>query len=262
MSQRRIRVGSAVLALLVALAHGPGVGEAQRVSFPAAPAAGVFQVDEAGVLGAAEAAEVDRVASGLLGEHDIPILVVVLRDLASRGAAGYTIERYAAELFNHWGIGSQEHNYGMLLLVSLGDRVARIELGEAWQHRYDDQAQYVMNSLIVPEFRDGRFGEGILAGVRGMDAMARGLELPAPRQPWWLLPAAIGIFGGVTAMVFSLLYSGRQGAAFALLAALAMLFFLLLSMLGRAGAAQSGGSGSGGAFRGGSSGGGGATGRW
>jgi uncharacterized membrane protein YgcG len=65
-------------------------------------------------------------------------------------------------------------------------------------------------------------------------------------------------------MVFSLLYSGRKGAAFALLAALGMLLPLLLSMLGRAGSpnASGGGGGGGGPFRGGSSGGGGATGRW
>jgi uncharacterized protein len=179
-----LRPGWIALSLLLIGACLAGAAEAQRVSFPQAPPADVFHVDEAGVLGAAEAAEIAAVAGALLGQEDVPILVVILRDLASRGAAGYTIERYSGDLFNHWGIGSQERNYGMLLLVSLGDRAARIELGEAWRHRYDAEAEYVMNSLILPEFRDGRYGEGVLAGVRGMDAMARGLELRAPRGEW------------------------------------------------------------------------------
>jgi uncharacterized protein len=232
-----------------------------RVSFPPAPEPGVFHVDEAGVLRAPEAAEIDRVAGMLLEEHDVPIIVVVLRDLASRGAAGYTIERYAAELFDHWGIGSQERNYGMLLLVSLGDRAARIELGAAWQHRYDHQARYVMDWLILPEFRDGRYPEGMLAGVRGMDALARGLNLPSPRKPWWAMPAILIVFAGVSGLAFSLLHSGRHGWAFALLVALGMLLFMLMSMLGGGGGGRQSGN-RGGAFRGGSSGGGGATGRW
>jgi uncharacterized protein len=235
-----------------------------RASFPEPPPDASFHVDEAGVLRPAEAAEIDRIAGLLLEEHDVPIVAVVLRDLASHGAAGYTIERYAAALFDHWGIGSPERNYGMLLLVSLGDRAARIELGAAWQHRFDHQAQHVMNALILPEFRDGRHAEGVLAGVRGMDAMARGLELPSPRRPLWLMPAMFAVFAGVSAMTFSLMNSGRRGWAFALIVALGMLLVLLTSLLGRGGGTGTGGSGTGGGgpFRGGSSGGGGATGRW
>jgi uncharacterized protein len=249
------RIALIVLALVIA---APALA---RVSFPPTPEHGVFHVDEVGVLRAAEAAEIDRIAGMLLEEQDVPILVVVLNQLAARGAAGYTIERYAAALFDHWGIGSQERNYGMLLLVSVGDRAARIELGAAWQHRYDDRARYVMDTLILPEFREGRYSEGMLAGVRGMDAMARGLELPSPRRPWWLMPAIFALFASVSGMSFSLMHSGRRGWAFALIVMLGMLLLMLMSMLGRGGGGGTGG-GQSGPFRGGSSGGGGATGRW
>jgi uncharacterized protein len=249
--------------LLLAWTAAPLV--AQRVTFPDAPPAGTFVVDEAGALGAAEAAEVDRISAALLEEQGFPIVVVLLPDLASRGAAGYTIERYAAELFDHWGIGSQERNYGMLLLVSLGDRAARIELGEAWRHQYDEQARQVMNTLIIPQFRDGRYSEGVLAGVRGMNAMARGLELPVPATPVWVLFAAFGVFVTVSGGMFSLLYSGKTGYAWVLLAALAALLLLLARSVHVQGGTRGGGGGGGaggGGFRGGSSGGGGATGRW
>jgi uncharacterized protein len=248
-----------LLAGLAMLSATPAL--AQRTTFPEAPPPGVFHVDEAGLLRPAEAAEIDRVAGALLAEHDVPIVVVTLQRLADRNAAGYTIERYAAELFDQWGVGSQDRNYGILLLVAAGDRTARIELGAAYAGRYDDAARYVMDELILPEFRGDRYPEGILAGVRGLDAMARGLPLPAPPLPRYALPLVIGVFVATTALAFSLLNSGKRGWGWALLAMLAALLLWLLSRMGRAGGGTGSGGG-GGAFRGGSSGGGGATGRW
>jgi uncharacterized protein len=235
----------------------PGAG--RQASFPAPPPEGRFWLDEAGILREAEAAEVDRIAGALLAEQDVPLLVVALPSLAARGAAGYTIERYARELFDRWGIGSQEHNFGILLLVSHGDRAARIELGAGYGRAYDEASNRVMQDLILPEFRAGRFPEGVLAGVRGLDAMARGLAIPSAPTPWYLFPLLVGIFAVGGALVWSLFKSGNKGWAWAVLAALvALLLFLLRS----GGQTRGGGGGGGGAFRGGSSGGGGATGRW
>ncbi len=90
-----------------------------------------------------------------------------------------TIEYYAYELFNEWGIGSERRNFGMLLLVSLGDRKARIELGASWGVTYNVDAQKVMNTMIIPAFKQSDYSAGILAGVTGMDSMARGLGVPA-----------------------------------------------------------------------------------
>ena len=225
------------------------------VTFPPKPAAGHFYSDEAGLVREAEGKEIDRIAGELLKEQKVPIIVVTIESLAAHDAAGYTIERYAAALFNDWGIGSQSRNYGMLLLVSKGDRRARIELGAAWSQSHDIEAQRVMGTLIVPEFRSGNYSEGILAGVRGMDALARGLKLPSPKAPWWVLPLFLVFIAGVIAVIVSLFKSGRKGWGWALIIALgALLFFIFRA------AAQSGGSG--GAFGGGSSGGGGASGSW
>jgi uncharacterized protein len=252
-----------ILMALVGLVAAQSAG-AQHVSFPGPPAAGIYHVDEAGVLGPGERHEIDRIAAELLAEHDVPLVAVTLPSLASRGAAGYTIERYATELFNAWGIGSQNRNLGMLLLVSVADRRARIELGADWGLEYDAVAADIMQTLMVPEFRSARFAEGTLAGARGLDAMARGLALPSPRRPWWILPLVGAVMLGVGALSFSLLNSGRSGAAWGILAALVAILVFLLSVLGRAGVVGGGGGGGGGggAFRGGSSRGGGASGSW
>ncbi len=242
------------LAVLVGLLLLPAAA-ARAVSFPAKPASEHFYVDEAGLISEAEGKAIDDVARSLLKEQKIPLIVVTIRSLAGHDAAGYTIERYARALFDTWGIGSERRNYGMLLLVSRQDRRARIELGAAWGHASDVKAQEVMSTLILPEFRNGKYAEGILAGVRGLDAMARGLALPKPKAPWWVLPAFVLFVAVVVGVIVSLFKSGRKGWGWALLIGLgALLFFLLRA------AASSGGSG--GAFGGGSSGGGGASGSW
>jgi len=52
------------------------------------------------------------------------IVVVTIDSLA-----GYSIEEYANTLFNAWGIGSKKENDGVLVLLSVGDRKSRIEVG-------------------------------------------------------------------------------------------------------------------------------------
>lgn len=85
--------------------------------------------------------------------------------------------------------------------------------------------------------------------------MARGLGLPKPTQPWWILPLFFIGLVLVIGVIVSLFKSGRKGWGWALIAALGILIIILLKI-----AAASGGSGGG--FGGGSSGGGGATGSW
>jgi uncharacterized protein len=228
---------------------------AQDIQFPERPdvAEGMWIVDRAALIGEAESTEINGIAGALMSEEQVPLLVVTLNSLAEMNAASYTIERYASELFDHWGIGSERRNYGMLLLVSKGDRKARIELGQAWAGQHDSEAREVMDTLIIPVFKRGDFSGGILAGVRGMDAMARGLQLPTPKAPWWILPLMGAGLILVICVIVSLFKSGRKGWGWALIAALGVLLFLLM----RASA-----SGGGGAFGGGSSGGGGASGSW
>lgn len=86
-----------------------------------------------------------------------------------------------------------------------------------------------MDHLILPAFRRGEMSKGILAAVKGFDAMGRGRRLPgesmfgrlipaalAPTdQPWWLMPAmAAGVVLFVLGVV-SLARRGRKGLAWA-----------------------------------------------
>jgi uncharacterized protein len=225
------------------------------LTFPEKPPDTDWYVDEAGLLETEDKKGVNELASALFRDERIPLYVVTIRSLAGHDAAGYSIEGYAADLFDHWGIGFKDRNYGMLLLVSSGDRGARIELGDGWGRNHDRLAKETMDTLILPSFREGNSSKGILEGVRGMNAMARGLALPKPKAPWWLLPAVIvgAFFLGL--LIYNLFKTGRKGWAWALIIAIGVALFFILRNAGRASGSSSG-------FGGGFSGGGGASGSW
>ncbi|MBW2694364.1 MAG: TPM domain-containing protein [Deltaproteobacteria bacterium] len=246
------KVERSLFALLIGLASCLSWQGALAVNFPEKPPKSDFFVDQAHLLNEDAQKTINETALALLNQEQIPLFVVTIPSLSAYEGSALGIEGYATQLFDHWGIGSQERNYGMLLIVSVGDRKARIELGAGFEHRFDTETNDIMQSLIVPAFKRGDFPTGITDGVRGMDAMARGLQLPKPTAPWWFLPAMIGgaIFLGL--VIYNLFKTGRSGWAWALIAFIAVALFFVLRNAG----------GSGGGFGGGSGGGGGATGSW
>ncbi len=223
------------IALLAVLTLGllgavplPGAGPAQ-VAFPSAPAPGRFVVDDAKLIAPLDQVDLEGLATELKREHGYPITVVTIRSLAAQGASGYTIERYASEMLKAWPPDADRQGYGLTLLVAAQDRLARIELGSAWRGAHDGRAREIMDHLILPAFRRGEMSQGILAAVKGFDAMGRGRRLPgesmfgrmspaalAPTdQPWWLMPAmAAGVVLFVLGVV-SLARRGRKGLAWA-----------------------------------------------
>lgn len=156
--------------------------------YPAKPGPREFILDDAKLLTASDAEEIKKLCDEALTKKRAPIIVVTIPSLASQGAGTWPIERYAMNLMSEWGIGWEDWNYGMLLLVSPGDRKARIELGAGWQRRKDEDSRRIMSQRIVPKFRQGDYSKGILEGVKGLHDIAldavpsRGTHL-APTSP-------------------------------------------------------------------------------
>lgn len=229
------------------------------------PPEGVFVADHAGLLDADAKQRIDAVAAALLRDNATPILVVTIRAMSDHSDGSATIEGFAARLFDQWGIGHAEidgkaWNTGMLFLVSEGDRRARIELGAGWGRSQDREAQRIMDEQIIPRFKEGRFAAGIVAGVEGLDAIARQKSLPMAYRPWWHYAIAAGFVGLLIFTIVSLIRRGSSGWAWLFWGAV---FAILGTILYHAAQSKSGSGGfSGGSFGGGFSGGGGASGSW
>ncbi len=247
--QHARRAGAIPILLASVLALGISLA---AQTFPSRPLQREFIVDEANLISPPDREQIKRICARLLEERQIPIVVVTIPSLAKYG--GLDVESYALGLFNNWGIGPRQNSQGILLLVSVGDRKARIELGQGYAHTKDDTAGMIMQDIIIPNFKGGDYSKGVLQGVQALDTMARGLAVKAPVEFWkvalfWGL-IVLGVFAGI-----SLIRSGKKGWGWALL------IFIGIVLVGILFSALRGG-GKGGSFGGGSGGGGGATGSW
>ena len=117
-----------------------------EIQFPLKPAEGKFLVDEANLLSVSSVNELEPKLNELLKKTAIPIIFVSIQNQKAYGAGNMPIETYARRLYDHWGIGHERitvegrgvgrtvdipWNKGILLLVAVDDRKARIELGIA-----------------------------------------------------------------------------------------------------------------------------------
>jgi uncharacterized protein len=212
----QLMVQRVLLALLLVAGPLAATGWAQ-VTFPnRPPSGGVIVSDEIGLITVENRQEIERIGNALFKDRGYPMCVVTIRALAAHRATGYTIDRYAVELLKAWNLEAAHKSHGLLLLVSEDDRLARIQLGTAWGAAHDGRASEVMDTLILPAFKRGEMSKGILDGVRGFDAMGRGLALPTPPMPWWLIPAVAA--GGLVLVggIISFSRSGRTGWAWAI----------------------------------------------
>jgi uncharacterized protein len=115
------------------------------------------------------------------------------------------IDEYAVRMFENGGrgVGDKGKDNGLLIVVAVDDRKIRIEVGyDLEQFVTDGFAGETIRDVITPEFRNGNYGAGLLAGttvIVNRIAQGRGVTLqdvpppPAPRRttgsgfPWWII---------------------------------------------------------------------------
>lgn len=225
-------------------------------------------VDQADILSPATKAALEAKLAELEDRSGIQLVVATVISLE-----GEEIESYANDLFRTWGLGEEEGNNGVLLLVAPNERRVRIEVGYGLEGTLTDAlSKVIITNAITPRFKAGDFSDGV---TRGVDDIITVLttdasewearpELRLDRQPdtgppGWLLIAAF--FGFVTLFVVS-----RGFRRFVNNVLLALLLSSGGSRSGGYSRGRGGGSwrGGGGGFSGGggSSGGGGASGGW
>jgi uncharacterized protein len=259
-------------------------------AIPPTPQAGDFLHDLAGLLTADELGSLRTRQREVFQQTQIPIVVVTVPAMNQYVPGSTSIETFARLWFNTWGIGSQRKNDGILVIVSRNDRRARIELGVEWGRRWDNYAQHVMNERMVPRFKTGNYGAGLIAG---MEALARAAqagpksEPPAPSAlekfmaspvvkfarennplmerygkwaPLLLLVGGLLVVAGLVIPEYRWKLIGL-GLGLIGLVVLFWVVAIILAFLFR-GSSRGSSGGGGGGFGGGSSGGGGASGSW
>lgn len=138
--------------------------------------------DRAGLLDISTKNRLEQFLTEVNRQGGVEIAVVTLSTLG-----GQSVEEVAAELFAAWGVGKKGKDEGVLLLVAQKERKLRIEVGYGLEGTIPDGlAGEIIRDTITPRFRQGRFAEGIEAGVAQIvETIARHkqIQIPAPESP-------------------------------------------------------------------------------
>jgi uncharacterized protein len=165
-----------MIALLVCL---PGWSAAQPYPSPAR----VTVNDLANVLTSDAEARLVTALQTLRAETGIEATVLTLPTRFAYDPSP-SIEAFAQGLFNAWGIGDPIRNDGILILVVVGDRELRIELGAGYNPEYDIRAQDIMQALMLPALREDRVTEAIEVGTAAViEHIARRKAAGEPPSP-------------------------------------------------------------------------------
>lgn len=127
--------------------------------------------DYAGILTAEQKAVLEARCKELRSKSGAQLAVVTVKSLA-----GGQIDDFANKLFSRWGIGEQGKNNGLLLLVAMEDRKARVEVGYGLEPVLPDAfAGSILDQDLFPAFKQKRYFDGLQAAVNHLcDVVERG----------------------------------------------------------------------------------------
>jgi uncharacterized protein len=163
---RRTHVRAPLLVALVALS----VLVVSAAAAPSYPELTGRVTDEAGLLSAADKADIENQLAALEQTSTDQLAVVTVKSLE-----GYPIEDYGIGLARKWGIGQKGKDNGILLIVAPNDRKIRIEVGRRLEPMMTDtMSTLIIENAILPKFRRGDFAGGIKDGVRDVKTVLLG----------------------------------------------------------------------------------------
>lgn len=257
------------------------------------PALTARVIDQTGTLSAAQTEAIEARLRSLEEKSGSQVVVLMVPTTAPEDIAPY-----AHRVASDWKIGRKDVGDGLLIVIAKDDRRMRMEVARALEGAIPDLvAARIIDQQMAPFFRQNDYAGGILAAIDQVGARIAGEALPPPsQQPSHADEAdleglAIFLFFGVMVIgpVIRRIFGNKLGAllvggatgllaylftASLLLAGLAAVVALLLTLLSNSGKGGDrggrgpfigGGGFGGGGFRsggGGSFGGGGASGRW
>ena len=142
-----------------------------------------YVTDTANLLTDAQEAQLEKWLYDCEQENGFEMAVVTIGSIADYpGTNNGSIEAFATGLFDRYGVGNMPKNDGVLLLVAVKDREARIELGDGYESNRDQDANRIMQNTIVPQFRNGRYDSGILNGTKAILLTFAGKDVTAGQQ--------------------------------------------------------------------------------
>lgn len=181
--------------------------------------------DYAGVLGDTSALEAKLAAEEQRAGNQVVVLTVA--DLA-----GQDIESYANAAFHQWRLGHKGVDNGVLIVLAVKDRRARIEVGYGLEGDLTDVASsLILREQMHPLFAKGDYAGGVNAGVDGVLGVLAGATVtgtPESTLHQNNVPIWVSIFLFVLTVLFSLMAASGGGLATLWVTPLCSIFLFVL----------------------------------
>jgi uncharacterized protein len=124
------------------------------------PNADFYVRDDEGLLSPQTKARIVQVSAELARKTKAQVVV-----LTTPGFDGMDSSEYALTVLREWGIGDPQLNNGVLILLSLGEGLSRIEVGYGLEGALPDSLLgRIQDDYMLPYYNDGDFDEGVLNG--------------------------------------------------------------------------------------------------
>lgn len=219
-------------------------------------------MDTAGIIEPSDKRYLESQIRRLNDQHGIQAQVLTLNSLE-----GESIEQVSIDTAEEWKLGTREEDKGILVVVAPNEKKVRIEVGQGLEGDIPDILAYqIIQQKILPEFRSGNYGKGLIAAIGAIEALAAPETAEAARKSFQQQRAPQGaslikVIIFIIAFLFLTFAGGRRGRRGS---ANAFLLGALLGGMGRRGGGFGGGGFGGGGWSGGGGGfsGGGASGGW
>lgn len=131
-----------------------------------------FVTDQADIISPEYEQQIISLAKQIEQETTVEIAVVTVQSLE-----GLSKEEYAIQLFEKYGIGKKDVDNGLLILVSMDERVYRVEVGYGLEGLIPDASKVTLGTRILePNFKEGEYGRGIYEMLLAVQGILNGEE--------------------------------------------------------------------------------------
>ena len=136
------------------------------VSIPE-PTDNFFVNDFANVISNENEKEIMQIGADLYKQTTAQIVVVTIDSLD-----GEEIRDYALQLGREWGIGDNNKNNGIVILLSVNDRKVDIEIGYGLEGAITDgMSGRILDEYALPYFSDNDFSEGLKETYKAVSSL-------------------------------------------------------------------------------------------
>lgn len=151
---------SIIMVFFIIFAIGVPALQAQDLPEPTG-----FVNDFAGVLDSRDINTMEAIITAVEQKTGAEIAVVTVETVEPYGS----LEQYSVELAHTWGIGKEGEDNGILLILAMKEREVRLEVGYGLEGAIPDGlAGEILDTSVLPAFRQGNYGEGFTKGVKAV----------------------------------------------------------------------------------------------